>query len=255
MLMTIAASVDTDQKERSFGCWHVVAIVLAVMFVTALATAWWVKHNIYASEFSPTKLSIKEQTVLDAKLERIEESGALAPVPYSEEGTRREISLTEKELNALIAKDPETAKRVAVDLSEDLVSVKLVLPVEEDVVLLGGKTLRLKMGMTLAYRDNKAVVALRGVTLGGVPLPNAWLGNLKHKNLVEEFAGDAGFWQFFADKDPEHQADLGLDHFYLGPDGGYDLADIRQKGHDRFLQAPVLPQNHAFFINHVRPAI
>jgi len=207
--------METERKERSFGCWHVVAIVFAVMLVTALATAWWVKHNIYASEFSPTKLSVKEQTALDAKLDRIGEpslpgrgrdepdpvlpSGALAPAPYSEEGTRREISFTEKELNALIAKDPETAKRVAVDLSEDLVSIKLVLPVEEDVVFLGGKTLRLKMGMTLAYRDNKAVVALRGVTLGGVPLPNAWLGNLKHKNLVEEFGGDAGFWELFAD--------------------------------------------------------
>jgi hypothetical protein len=207
--------MDAEKKERSFGCWHVVAIVLVVIFVTALGTAWWVKHNIYASEFSPTKLSTGEQTVLDAKLERIEESsvpghgknapdavlpsGALAPVPYSEEGTRREISLTEREINALIAKDPETAGRVAVDLSEDLVSVKLVVPVEEDVAILGGKTLRLNMGLTLAYRDNKPVVALRGITLGGVPLPNAWLGNLKNKNLVEEFAGDAGFWEFFAD--------------------------------------------------------
>ena len=31
------------------------------------------------------------------------------------------------------------------------------------------------------------------------PLPNAWLGNLKNKNLVEEFGGDAGFWELFAD--------------------------------------------------------
>jgi hypothetical protein len=207
--------MDTEQKQRSFGCWHVVAFVMAAIFVTALGTAWWVKHNIYASEFSPTKLSVGEQAALESKLERIEESGvpvrrkdapdpvlpsgALAPVPYSEEGTRREISFTEKELNALIAKDPEAARRVAVDLSEDLVSIKLVLPVDEDVVLLGGKNLRLKMGLTLAYRDNKPVVALRGITLGGVPLPNAWLGNLKHKNLVEEFGGDAGFWEFFAD--------------------------------------------------------
>ncbi len=32
----------------------------------------------------------------------------------------------------------------------------------------------------------------------GVPIPNAWLGNIKNVNLVSEF-GDRGFWNAFAD--------------------------------------------------------
>ena len=43
------------------------------------------------------------------------------------------------------------------------------------------------------------MVALRGVSLGGIPLPNAWLGNLKNINLVEEFGTEQGFWKLFAD--------------------------------------------------------
>jgi len=39
----------------------------------------------------------------------------------------------------------------------------------------------------------------RGVSLGGIPLPNAWLGNLKHKNLVDEFGTEGGFWKLFAE--------------------------------------------------------
>ena len=119
--------------------------------------------------------------------------------PYSEEGASREIRLTEKELNGLIAEDEETAKRIGTDLSRDLVSLRIVAPVDEDFPVLGGKTLRLKAGLTLAYREGAPVVALRGVTLGGVPLPNAWLVNLKGVNLVEEFGAGGGFWKLFSD--------------------------------------------------------
>jgi hypothetical protein len=28
----------------------------------------------------------------------------------------------------------------------------------------------------------------------GVPIPNAWLGNLKNVELAQEFSGNDGFW-------------------------------------------------------------
>ena len=101
-------------------------------------------------------LSAKEQQVLDSKLAKLEKSAVkekpaikkakpyhqsvpLEPERYSEDDAKREISLSEKELNALIAKNPETAKRVAIDLADDLVSVKLLLPVDEDFLSLAGK--------------------------------------------------------------------------------------------------------------------
>jgi hypothetical protein len=42
------------------------------------------------------------------------------------------------------------------------------------------------------------VVALTGVSVWGVPIPNAWLGGLKHVDLVGEFGGDPGFWSSLA---------------------------------------------------------
>jgi len=75
--------------------------------------------------------------------------------------------------------------------------VKLVLPVENEVPALGGKSLRLPMGLTVHYEGKKPTIALKGVSLGGIPLPNAWLGSLKNVNLVEEFGGGDGFWEVF----------------------------------------------------------
>ncbi len=123
----------------------------------------------------------------------------LDPEPYSEKGVVRGFSLTEKELNALIANEPEIAERVAIDLSDDLVSVKLIVPVDEEIPVMGGKTLRFHMGLTMSYEEGSPVIAIKGISLGGIPVPNAWMGYLKNRNLVEEFGAEGGFWQIFSE--------------------------------------------------------
>jgi len=201
------------EKPRS-GCLKVFGVSIITLIVAALIIAGWVKYNIYASLFSPTKLDEQEQKVLDTKLSKLgksahedyvarrrldrEPTAPLVPETYSETGARREIDFTENELNAIIANKPEVASMVAIDLSKDLMSLKLIVPMDEDIFILGGKTLRLKMGIGLGYKDDKLFVVLKGVSLGGVPIPNAWLGYVKNKNLMEEFGGEGGFWDIFA---------------------------------------------------------
>ncbi len=188
----------------------------AGFIVVVLLGAWWIKSNLYASPFVPTRLTENEQQALTAKLDRLQRSmasdrkplrtevaetkseGRLAPEPYTEDAARRELRLTERELNALVAKDEDTARHVAIALSRDLVSVKLVIPVDEGLPLLGGKTLRLNCGVTVRHEAGKPVVALRGVSIGGVPIPGAWLGGLKNVDLVREFGDPGGFWDLFS---------------------------------------------------------
>ena len=206
---------EQTEKKHTSGCLRLIKITSVITLVIIIIAAVWVKYNIYASTYTPVELSTKEQKVLDNKLALLHDSaktdarpeevkqhdssGALIPEKYSEEGAPREVSLTEKEMNALIANTPETAQRVAIDLSENLVSIKLVVPMDEEVIFLGGKTLRINVGIKLGYDDNGPVVAVKGVSLGGIPLPNAWLGYIKGKNLVDEFGTEGGFWQLFSE--------------------------------------------------------
>lgn len=44
-------------------------------------------------------------------------------------------------------------------------------------------------GLELRFAAGRPVVALRGVSLWGVPIPNAWLGGIKNLDLVKEFGG------------------------------------------------------------------
>jgi hypothetical protein len=126
-------------------------------------------------------------------------SEALEPEAYSEAGASRSITLSERELNGLLAKNTDMAKKMAIDLSENLLSAKLLIPVDEDFPIMGGQILKVRAGMELAYRDNRPVAILKGVSVMGVPIPNAWLGGMKNIDLVGYYGAEAGFWKAFAD--------------------------------------------------------
>ena len=98
----------------------------------------------------------------------------------------------------LLANNTDLAERLAIDLSDNLASARLLIPMEEGFPVVGGKTIRIDAGLELALANDRPVVALRGVSVMGVPIPNAWLGNLKNVDLVQEFGGDPGFWRSFA---------------------------------------------------------
>ena len=123
----------------------------------------------------------------------------LKPEPYSEKNAPREITFTERELNALLAKNTDLAQKLAIDLANNLVSAKLLIPLEEDFPVLGGKTLRFNAGIGMAYQHDRPVIVLKGISIMGIPIPNAWLGGMKNIDLVSEFGVDPGFWKSFSE--------------------------------------------------------
>ena len=206
---------ETPPQAFRLSSLQTLVLVGLIIVVTILLTSWWMNKHIYAAPFIPTALSTSEQHMLDSKMARLTDdrnpaerstkavltssaTDSMEPEPYREDDAKREIRLSEKELNALIAKDPETAKHVAVDLANDLVSVKLLVPMAKDFPVFGGKTLRVNLGVALKYTNNKPVIAIRGMSLGGIPIPQSWWGDIKNVNLVEHFGSEGGFWDQFA---------------------------------------------------------
>ncbi len=194
--------------------WKVAALVLLTVLLSVGITLWLVFAVLFPTEFKPVTLNQKEEQVLEQKLERLDLTRRptargsrpapageppLTPEPYTEEGASREIDLTEKELNALLAKNTDLAHRLAIDLSDDLASAKLLVPLDPEFPILGGKTIKLTAGMEMRYAEGRPVIILKGVSIWGVPMPNAWLGNMKNIDLVKEFGEDKGFWKAFAD--------------------------------------------------------
>jgi hypothetical protein len=221
---TINAPNETAlaQPAGGIGWMKLLGVMLATVVLTTAATVWAIKTFLFASAFEPVELSANEERVLEAKLDRLERAAdapappsrsggeaapqarresstkPLEPEPYREDDADREITLTERELNALLAKNTDLASKVAIDLADDLISAKVLIPVDPDFPMVGGTTLRVRAGLTLAYEGQRPVVVVRGVSLMGVPVPSAWMGGLKHVDLVERYGGEAGFWKAFA---------------------------------------------------------
>ena len=214
---TAAATPEKEPGKRGgIRGSTVLWIVLGTILVTAAVTWWAIRTYIYARDFKPVELSQKEQQTLEQKLRVIgyqpappgaqaaDRSGKesdqewLRPEAYSEEGGKRTIFFTERELNGLLANNQDLARRVAVDLSDDMVSVRTLVHVDPDFPILGGKTLRVSGGVELAFHNGRPLVKIRGLSIMGVPIPNAWLGGLKNVDLISEFGDAGGFWEAFA---------------------------------------------------------
>ena len=186
--------------------------MLLTVLLSVIATVLVINFYLFPKKLDPVELSQREETVLNQKLKQFglptlsgsrsnqnPDTKTLEPEAYTEVGADRNISFSEKELNAMLAKNTDLADKVAIDLADNLASAKIIIPLDPDFPVLGGKTLKVNAGAELAYANGRPIVVLKGVSVWGVPIPNAWLGNLKNVDLVKEFGGNEGFWKSFAD--------------------------------------------------------
>ena len=208
-----------QQNKQSSGLskLQITGIVVGAMAITVVATLLIIKSWLFPSPFNPVVLSPSEAQQLERKLAQFDQMGGrpyraapgrqrevptpedLKPEPYSEKGASREIRLSEREINGMIAQNTDLASRMVVHFSSDLVSVKLLIPIDPDFPIMGGKVLKVKAGAELSFLNSRPVVILRGISVMGVPLPNAWLGGLKNIDLIQEFGSDPGFWRALAE--------------------------------------------------------
>lgn len=215
-------NTNTVEQRKPLGCLAIFGIMVVTIVISVGAAFWLIKSQLFPTNFKPTELSSKEEITLQEKLESVglteifsakpvrrnasgltpeqeKESVELSPEPYTEAPEKRNIALSEKELNALVANNTNLAQRLVIDLADDMASAKLLIHLDPDFPFLGGKTLKVNAGIELAFRDERPVVVLKGVSVWGVPVPNAWLGGLKNVDLVNEFGVEQGFWKSFAD--------------------------------------------------------
>jgi cytoskeletal protein RodZ len=154
---------EQGQKKRLSGI-KIFFLVIVIAVVTSILTVWLFTLYFFPKQFKPVELSKSESQSLSDKLDRLDPTArsktdpagkngkALIPEKYSEDATSRHITFSERELNALLAKNTDLAEKLAIDLSNNLASAKLILPLDPDLPILGGKTLKLNAGLELWYK-------------------------------------------------------------------------------------------------------
>lgn len=222
-----------NQTGKSLGCLPIIGLLLLTIILTIGGTVWAIQSNFFARNFKPVELSEKEELSLQQKLDALSSTESslgqtsqdlvatdtslpdspgvdddkpnntsntkLEPEVYTEDDSKRRIELTERELNALLAKNTDLAEQLVVHLSDNTASVRLLQELDPDLPFFGGKTLKASGAAELSYQNGRPVIILKGVSIWGVPVPSAYLGNLKNIDLVSEFGGSDGFWKSLAD--------------------------------------------------------
>lgn len=223
-------SSGKSQAGKSLGCLPIFGLLILTIAVTIGATVWVIQSQLFTRSFKPVELSNSEQQTLEEKLDALTsetsassaslsavdadtqaeqdtltfedtdtQSEELQPEVYVEDDSKRRIELTERELNALLAKNTDLGEQLVVALTDNAASLKLLINVDPDFPFIGGKTLKVSGGTELSYRNDRPVIIMKGVSVWGVPVPNAWLGDLKNIDLVQEFGSSDGFWKSVAD--------------------------------------------------------
>lgn len=222
MLTSLMHLSVSRQRQRGASGIKLLLIILVTMLVTIGLTFFIIRTYIFPSPLTLVTLNSQEEQKLDQKLtllgwqvepsrqvsqspnsressNRGHNNAELTPQAYREFDADRQVTFSEKEVNSMIGRNPDFAQRVAIDFSDNLASATLLISIPKDFPLMAGEILRVNTGLDIHLDTNgRPVVALVGVSLMGVPIPNAWLGNMKNVNLVSEF-GDRGFWNTFAD--------------------------------------------------------
>ena len=152
------------------------------------------KRNIYASPFTPVMLTSTEQTALAEKMTTLTTSAAAVKSPEelaaeqkaAEELAKRTLTLSDREINAKLA-EQGLGDQFKVEFGEGNAAITALLPMDKEIPVLGGTTLRLRFAFDAKMSaEKKFMLSLKDVSVGGVPMPNAWLGMAKGVNLFTD---------------------------------------------------------------------
>jgi hypothetical protein len=101
------------------------------------------------------------------------------------------LRITEREINGLLNANTDLGKSVRLEFAQDAINAYIVVPIPQDVPVMGGKMFRARGRFRVSIGNGGTPYAvLEDVTVYGLSLPKAWLGGLKGENLLENAVGE-----------------------------------------------------------------
>lgn len=187
----VAAPANPPVLHRRFTWTKRILVVGCVLLGLG---AWWYQYNLNASPFKPVQLSAAEQQAVQAKLATLENQ--VAPSDPA-----KTLVLNEREINGYLQQQG-LGDQIKVNINSGSIGAQFLIPVDKDFPVMGGSTVRVKVAFNTHLDANRQLaLSLADVSVGGISLPNDWLGNLKGLNMLDSSRmgeGDAQFFKSFA---------------------------------------------------------
>lgn len=183
MQTTPESAVPAVPRARSVK--KIVLITLAVILggvgIAAATGALWVKHTFYPSAITPVSLTATEKAEFDHKLQALNDPASIPP-----DEANRTLIINEREVNAYLAQQ-QLGETVQVKFGSGNVSAAIILTAPEDFPVFPNQKIRLRFTFgTSLTPEHKLSLKLDDLSLGGISLPNSWIGDIKGVDLVAE---------------------------------------------------------------------
>ncbi len=152
-------------------------VIFGITGIAAASVAFWYHHNFQAAPFNPVQLSPAEKQAMEKKM-----SGTVAVSDPA-----KTIVLSEREINGWL-QEQGLGDHLKVSISSGGgITASALLPVDGEVPIIGGRTVRFKIALN-ARLDDKHHLALyvSDVAVGGISPPNAWLGGIKGQDILAD---------------------------------------------------------------------
>jgi len=156
---------------------------LGVFLGLGVAAAAWYQYNFHAS-LTPVQLSAGESKTLEQKVEILKSSVAADAAAAS--NPQKTLVVSEREINGFLEREG-LGDKIKVSMRNGQLAATALLPVDKEVPLIGGQTIRLKVALgTRLDAQHRLTLSLADISVGGISLPNQWLGGIKGLDLLAD---------------------------------------------------------------------
>lgn len=191
----MSAESNTPRKRGClfYGC-LTLAVVVAVVGILGFVGYQFARKSIKEmvakytdtapASFETVQLSKTEADQLQQRLAHFQKA-------LDSQAEQQELVLSEREINALIAQNPNLTNRVLARIEGDRIKGEISFPLQDiGPIKLNGRYLNGLATFRVGIAAGQLVVGVDDVQVKGQPLPEPFLSELKKKNIGQEVVKD-----------------------------------------------------------------
>ncbi len=185
--------------------WVIFLVILVILVALIGGLWWWFTRPIQPVVLSPQELATVEQKVAaiqaadpavpppsDPPTPASPTSPSVIPTDPAEpayERGKKEIVLTEREINGLLNANTDLGQSLSFQLGTDVILARIETDLDPDLPFLGGRKFKARAKFIVSEGSGQPSFVIDDLTIWGISLPNEWLGGLKGRNLFAEILG------------------------------------------------------------------
>jgi len=185
----------SQPSPRRSSPWVPFLVILIILVALIGGLWWWFTRPIQPVVLTPQELATVEQKV--AVIQSADPAVPLTtPVPTAAgpsepvyERGKKEIVLTEREINGLLNANTDLGQSLSFQLGTDVVLARIETDLDPDLPFIGGRKFKARAKFIVSEGSGQPSFVIDDLTIWGISLPNEWLGGLKGRNLFAEILG------------------------------------------------------------------